>query len=989
MSNSNHENGQMRCDPHRLERNNYFTGKLLTPRDFIAEQAYHAGTGRTTARAVLGTGSVCGLGVDPALHPTDADAEPDRLDVTVTPGLAIDGCGRLVVVDEAVTESFDLPVTADGEETNDVSVYVKWRECATESVPRTGMENACETECAPNRFVEYGEVTVVPGPPDAAAGAVGDIDFPDRETVLGIHRAGSDDIGVALDAVPVVLPPADAVAVAGKTTAGAGTAVDVELTFPDGETTERSAEVALDGTFAVTVDASAYEPTTRFTATVSVGGTVLEVPGVVGDRADEPFVDDPTVLFDAAQSYYAANRGACSFAEGPVLVGTLHRENGQPWDLAVFERGPIVYGNKLLYAAVASHAADFDNPHQVSLELDTVEVVDADGDGDDNDVGPGGDSVELDSNGEYPQGQTLVAEAETLAEDQEIETYELRGVDDSEPGNFVGDLGLVDDTIQIDTSELPLGQYVVTPGGAEEVVFFDNGEAVSVGGAGRTSAALFTVVPGEASPPEPEPVEESRVRLSVPGFDGSGGDVFLTSTDGSVSITPHLGARTVDLAAGRVGGGLTADQRAYLRERSLLNAAESFDSVGIDAALIADVATGAQGALVRELIVPILFIRREVIAALVADDHADATEFRSVFTRPIQLGNQQATLVELETLLGSNLEQSLGQTPPGLQVYIEATELLASAVGATAGSDEERALAVAVAQDRVAEAAKLLLITIFMVNIDIYVPGSGSVAVAQPQAYLAARTYATGPVSAAYVEAADAMDTMPDLTGLTRDEAELRLAIRGHDPNIVSRSVDDTGGLSGIGVNDVEKQSPAPGAPIQPGTDLTIEVVETPGVRAVRGIGDEFASSLEGANVATVYDVSNASVETLVEATGASERTVREWKANATLLTNGYRLTRAENVDAEVAATLVRALGVSTEEELAVADGEEILAALETARGDGRIPQASLDRAKRVDWGTVVSKARQKVDPELLVGATVRGGFGSFGGLGGGFQPPF
>ena len=980
MSNSNHDNGhtsgQTRCELHRLERNNYFTGKLLTPRDFITEQAYHAGTQRTTARSVLGTGSVCGLGVEPTLY---LDEEPERLDVTVTPGLAIDGCGRLAVVDEAVVEPFTLPVTADGEEVNDISVYVEWRECATESVPRTGIENACETECTPNRLVEYGEVTVVPGPPDATGAGVGEIDFPDRETVLGIRRSGSDDVGVALDAVPVVLPPTDDAQITGATTAATGADVSVDLALPDGETVELSADAAADGTFAVTVDASEYEASTRFTVTVSVGGAVLEVPGVVGNQTEEPFVDDPTVLFDAAQSYYAANRGACSFAEGPVLVGTLHRSEGQPWDLAVFERGPIVYGNELLYAAVASHAADFDNPHQVSLELDTVEVVDEDGGDGDTDTDTDGGTVLLVSGETYTQGTVLEASVGGL----DVGQYQLRTVRSNRPGALVGPLALGQDgdTLRIETDDLE-GSYVVTADGAGLIVVFDaDDDARITDDLEETPDALFTIESAVTEPPEP--VETSRTRLSVPGFDGPGGDVFFTSTDGSVNITPHLGERTVDFAASG-GAGLTAEQREYVRERSLLNAAESFDSLGLDAAFVADMenVTDAQRQVVQQLLVPILFIRQELIAALNADDYVDPATFLSVFTRPIVIGGDisQTTLVELETLLGSNLETALGQTPPGLQVYIDATGLLETAVAATEGSDEARAIAVAVAQDRVAEAAKILLISVLLAAVDTS-PEFG--VATRPAVSTGRRVAASGRVSTAYVEAADAMDTMPDLAGVTRDEAELRLAIRGYEPEVALRSVDDAAGLAGIGVNDVEGQTPAPGERIQPGTQPRLEVVETPDTRSVDGIGDEFAGRLEGAGIRTVYDVSTAPVETLVEATGASERTAREWKADANLLKNGYRLTRTEGIDAEIASALARGVGVTSEVELATADGEAVVAALETAREAGRIPQSSFERAGSVDWTIAVDATRERVDPERTLGRTLGGNLLR----GGGFRP--
>jgi hypothetical protein len=968
MSNSNPEHERMRCDLHRLERNNYFTGKLLTPRDFITEQAYHAGTQRTTARTVLGEGSVCGLRVEPTLHPAEGEAE--RVDVTVTEGLAIDGCGRLVVVDEAVTEPFDLPVVADGAPVNDISVYITWRECAIESVPRTGMENACETECAPNRMVEYGEVTVVPGPADATAGAVGGIDFPDRETVLGIRRFGSDDVGVALDAIPVVLPPVVDATIAGTTTAAEETDVSVDLTFPDGETTEHTATVAADGTFAVTVDASGHDAITRFTAEINVKGTVLEVPGVVGDQVDEPFVADPTVLFDAAQSYYEANRGECSFADGPVLLGTLHKEEGQSWDQAVFERGPIVYGNKLLYAAVVSHAADFDNPHQVSLALDAVDVMEG---GISEPIT--GESALLHSGDEYIQGTTL----EASVGDWNVDTFELRTVQSDRPGTFVTEIMGVNGMLRIDTSDLSARPYVVTAEGTDRVVVFDDGEGAEIVPADRTPEALFTIVIAPS-----EPVETSRTRVSVAGFDAPGGDVFLTSTDGSVSITPHLGTRTVDFTTAG-GGGLTADQRLYLRERSLLNAAWSFQSAGLDGAMIASLG-GYQLPLTSQLLPAFVLVRYEMVRALDNEEHATAAGFLDIFTRPIQFGvvstaaMEPMTLVDLEERIGTFIHDNIDEPANalGLSVYIEAVNELRTAVDAQLSDVDSKALAVATAQDRVAEAVKLLLGSIL--NLQNWIPGTR---MPSTTGYVSRREAAIGGgVYNAYIEAIDRYAEMPDVVGLSREEAELHFRLRSLEPSISLRSVEDTTELSGIGVNDVNKQSPEPGETIQPGTEVVLEVFETPGADAINGIGDTYAADLKTADIVDVYDVSTAPIEVLMEATGVTkEEEVRTWKADATRLLQGYRLTRHEGIDTEVATALTRSLNLTSGEELAVADAEVLVSAVNKAHEEGRISGEAVTVVENMDWATTLETVRKSVEADALM----RGDFGFMSGAGIGF----
>lgn len=77
------------------ERNHYFYGKLLTVAELEKEQRYFLEQRRRLHRLTLGRGVVCGL--DLAVDAGDR--------VAILPGLAIDGCGREVVVPETV--SFD------------------------------------------------------------------------------------------------------------------------------------------------------------------------------------------------------------------------------------------------------------------------------------------------------------------------------------------------------------------------------------------------------------------------------------------------------------------------------------------------------------------------------------------------------------------------------------------------------------------------------------------------------------------------------------------------------------------------------------------------------------------------------------------------------------------------------------------------------------------------------------------------------------------
>ncbi|SAK96407.1 hypothetical protein AWB81_05387 [Caballeronia arationis] len=75
------------------ERVNYATGVLLDSQDFVDEQTYHRSRLAAALKAVDGFGTLSGLRVVP---PAEGDAE---LELSVSPGLAVDRFGRLIQID--------------------------------------------------------------------------------------------------------------------------------------------------------------------------------------------------------------------------------------------------------------------------------------------------------------------------------------------------------------------------------------------------------------------------------------------------------------------------------------------------------------------------------------------------------------------------------------------------------------------------------------------------------------------------------------------------------------------------------------------------------------------------------------------------------------------------------------------------------------------------------------------------------------------------
>jgi len=89
------------CATPYFERNNYFYGKQFTVRDLFQEQAYFNEKRHLINRMVLGWGVVCGL---------DVRWVPEKREFIVETGMALDCCGREIIVCEpqhVVFEDYD------------------------------------------------------------------------------------------------------------------------------------------------------------------------------------------------------------------------------------------------------------------------------------------------------------------------------------------------------------------------------------------------------------------------------------------------------------------------------------------------------------------------------------------------------------------------------------------------------------------------------------------------------------------------------------------------------------------------------------------------------------------------------------------------------------------------------------------------------------------------------------------------------------------
>lgn len=137
------DSGKGGCGPLKLERIRYFTGRHMTARDFSDADGYHRAMRHLHNRVLHGWGIACGLEV--TRH------QRDECGLAVQCGLAIDCCGREIVVPSAVAQriAWDIvPQAQDGTPLNKDYVLVlclEYCEVQTEKVPVLYSEEACSS----------------------------------------------------------------------------------------------------------------------------------------------------------------------------------------------------------------------------------------------------------------------------------------------------------------------------------------------------------------------------------------------------------------------------------------------------------------------------------------------------------------------------------------------------------------------------------------------------------------------------------------------------------------------------------------------------------------------------------------------------------------------------------------------------------------------------------------------------------------------------
>lgn len=136
------------CSSPYFERNNYYCGKLMTARDFQDEQCYFNEKRWLINRMIHGWGVVCGLDVRrKPKNPNDPNEGFDDKYVQITPGMAIDCCGREIFLNEnwnvkLPPEKTNASQQIDPDEKKFI-ICLEYFDCKTEKVniPTTSCES--------------------------------------------------------------------------------------------------------------------------------------------------------------------------------------------------------------------------------------------------------------------------------------------------------------------------------------------------------------------------------------------------------------------------------------------------------------------------------------------------------------------------------------------------------------------------------------------------------------------------------------------------------------------------------------------------------------------------------------------------------------------------------------------------------------------------------------------------------------------------------
>ena len=126
------------CSLKQFQRNRYFYGKLLTVEDFNTEQRYLNEKRHLINKNILGSGICCGLEVDSLIK------QDQTWQAKISRGLAIDCCGREIVVGGLQEINCDILNSGNVDFTKKVGLFIRRKDIDRYPVPSPSNISSCE-----------------------------------------------------------------------------------------------------------------------------------------------------------------------------------------------------------------------------------------------------------------------------------------------------------------------------------------------------------------------------------------------------------------------------------------------------------------------------------------------------------------------------------------------------------------------------------------------------------------------------------------------------------------------------------------------------------------------------------------------------------------------------------------------------------------------------------------------------------------------------
>jgi len=349
----------------QFQRNNYFYGKLLTVEDFNTEQRYLNEKRYLINKNILGTGVCCGLDV------ISIKKQDQILQATISRGLAIDCCGREIIVGGPQQMDCDILNSDNLDFTKKIGLYIRRKDIDRYPVPSPANTSSCEEACCYGRVEENFELLF------------DYVSQQDNLLPLMIFDKSrydvNDNVTIKLIDPSFTVNPAPSPAPSNTRTIRVsslqntgGMSITLHLISntnafkgsfslePDPHPSENSLAVNPDGDI-ITVVYSDGQRTFTFYASV------------VSNDIDKKDFNKHKI----ADDYYKENLEDCPQCEGiqqnssnmGVLLAVIKQDaptNSLSIDIENTVRyRKIIYGNPMLYDLLSQHLLDKNNPHEI------------------------------------------------------------------------------------------------------------------------------------------------------------------------------------------------------------------------------------------------------------------------------------------------------------------------------------------------------------------------------------------------------------------------------------------------------------------------------------------------------------------------------------------------------------------------------------------------------------------------------------------------